>query len=273
MKRDGLVEAARALRESAEREAPRADETRARVMATLRAEQARRLTILRVAVPLAAVLVGSLAWAAAAGKLPSSSALFAAHQAEPPPAPQHRPTPWSSATTLPPTTLPPELAMASQPAEPGPAPPEPLEVGGDPQTPGPPAAPTPAVPSAVASSGTVMPGPERAPSRVAAGHRGDPQPPSPSEADDEALYTRAHRLHFVDHDPGAALAAWDTYLHALPRGRFALESRYNRALCLVRLGRRGEAAAALDSFAKGVHDGYRQTEARALLEAMGSAPP
>jgi TolA-binding protein len=108
-----------------------------------------------------------------------------------------------------------------------------------------------------------------------AGLQADPRPgspPGPSD-DDEALYTRAHRLHFVDRDPGAALAAWDAYLRAYPRGRLAPESRYNRALCLVRLGRRDEARAALAGFAKGTYGGYRQAEARSLLEAMESAPP
>jgi hypothetical protein len=74
----------------------------------------------------------------------------------------------------------------------------------------------------------------------------------------------------VDKNPGAALAAWDAYLREFPRGRLAVESRYNRALCLVRLNRRDEAAAALAGFAKGAYGGYRQAEARALLDAMES---
>jgi hypothetical protein len=227
MKRDVLVEATRALREAAEQEAPsasppRADETRARVMASLRAGQARRLSILRVVVPLAAVLVGSLAWAAAEGKVAASIRALLA--------------PTSSA----PAESPIELQSREPVASPAPPPvAEPVIV--------PPAAPAPRV-AAVASS-----------------PRSASPPPTP---DDEALYTRAHRLHFVDHDPGAALAAWDAYLRAFPRGRLALESRYNRALCLVRLGRNDEASEALAGFAGGAYGGYRQAEARALLEAI-----
>jgi len=46
-----------------------------------------------------------------------------------------------------------------------------------------------------------------------------------------------------------------------------LEARYNRAICLVRLGRRAGARAALAPFASGAYGGYRQEDARALLDA------
>jgi hypothetical protein len=86
---------------------------------------------------------------------------------------------------------------------------------------------------------------------------------------DLALYREAHRAHFVQRDSRAALAAWDRYLAAHPRGSFALEARYNRALCLVRLGRHDAARQALAPFAAGdVGGGYRRTEASALLEAL-----
>src|SRR5947207_12740849 len=58
------------------------------------------------------------------------------------------------------------------------------------------------------------------------------RPPAPPPV--EALYRRAHELHFHGGDPAAALAAWDRYLAAEPDGRFAVEARYNRALVLVR---------------------------------------
>jgi hypothetical protein len=86
-----------------------------------------------------------------------------------------------------------------------------------------------------------------------------------------ALYKEAHRIHFAERDPGAALRAWDAYLRADPRGRFAVEAHYNRALCLVRLGREAEARRALEVFARGAYGGYRQAEARALIEAMEEA--
>lgn len=50
-------------------------------------------------------------------------------------------------------------------------------------------------------------------------------------------------------------------------GRFASEASYNRALCLVRLGRHAEAKRALEPFASGTM-GYRQSEARQLLQEL-----
>lgn len=86
---------------------------------------------------------------------------------------------------------------------------------------------------------------------------------------DLALYREAHRAHFVQRNWGAALAGWDRYLAAHPRGNFAVEARYNRALCLVRLGRHDAARQALAPFAAGaVGGGYRSAEASALLEAL-----
>src|SRR5690606_9995452 len=62
---------------------------------------------------------------------------------------------------------------------------------------------------------------------------------------EEARYRAAHETHFVARDWSRALRAWDDYLAAYPKGRFAPEARYNRALALVRLGRRDEAREAL----------------------------
>jgi hypothetical protein len=52
------------------------------------------------------------------------------------------------------------------------------------------------------------------------------------------------------------------------RAGLVLEARYNRAICLMRLGRRTEAIAALRPFADGEWTGYRQEEARALLREI-----
>jgi hypothetical protein len=87
--------------------------------------------------------------------------------------------------------------------------------------------------------------------------------------DTDALYREAHDAHFVRKDPAAALASWDRYLAvAGPSGRFTLEARYNRAISLVRLGRRAEAATALRPFANGDYGGYRRDEARELLRTL-----
>lgn len=90
--------------------------------------------------------------------------------------------------------------------------------------------------------------------------------------DTDALYQRAHALHFQAHDHAAARAAWEAYLRAAPTGRYATLAHYNRALCLVRLGRREEAKRALQPFASGAAGGYRRAEARSLLEALEARP-
>jgi hypothetical protein len=87
----------------------------------------------------------------------------------------------------------------------------------------------------------------------------------PAARGEENLYGRAHRAHFVDDAPRRALAAWDAYLAAYPHGVFAPEARYNRALCLLRLGRRADAARALRPFADGRFGGYRRADAQVLL--------
>lgn len=90
-------------------------------------------------------------------------------------------------------------------------------------------------------------------------------------AEEQRMYAAAHREHFVDHDPAAALHGWDAYLAAYPRGRFAIEARYNRAIALVRLGKRAEGRAALAPFADGKEGGYRKAEARELLDVLDAA--
>jgi hypothetical protein len=91
--------------------------------------------------------------------------------------------------------------------------------------------------------------------------------PAETPAETEArAYGLAHRAHFVDDAPARALAAWNDYLATYPEGVFAPEARYNRALCLVRLGRFHEAARALRPFLRTGPDGYRHTEARLLSD-------
>jgi hypothetical protein len=90
----------------------------------------------------------------------------------------------------------------------------------------------------------------------------------PQEDEDNRLYGVAHRAHFQRQDPALALAAWNAYLHAMPDGRFTAEARYNRALCLVRLGRASDARAELEPFAAGKFGAYRREEARRLLALL-----
>ena len=54
-----------------------------------------------------------------------------------------------------------------------------------------------------------------------------------------------------------------------PQARFFLEARYNRAIALVRLGRKAEAVEALRPFAAAPPGSYRRTEARDLLRFLG----
>jgi hypothetical protein len=85
---------------------------------------------------------------------------------------------------------------------------------------------------------------------------------------DLALYQRAHALHFGGADRTLALAAWDGYLKAFPRGTFAPEARLNRAVCLAKLGRTAEAEGVLGEIERGRFgkDGRRQ--ARKILGVL-----
>ncbi len=103
----------------------------------------------------------------------------------------------------------------------------------------------------------------------------DPDVPGalpPIDPAERRAYEEAHALHFEAHAPAAALGAWDGYLTRYPNGRFSVEARYNRALTLVRLGRRDEAREALTPFADGSHGEYRRREASELIDALASEP-
>jgi len=100
--------------------------------------------------------------------------------------------------------------------------------------------------------------------------RPEPAPdPSTSTPDrQDSVYGDAHREHFASKDPARALAAWDAYLREFPEGRFAPEAGYNRGIALVRLHRNAQAIDALRPFAEGRYGGYRQKEARELVDAL-----
>ena len=115
--------------------------------------------------------------------------------------------------------------------------------------------------------------PERAPTTRAPTNRARPrgslhERARAPEVGAEELYARAHHLHFAVGDKLAALAGWDRYLFAQPSGGLAPEARYNRALCLIALGRTQQAVDALSSIAEGADGNYRQREARRLLRVL-----
>ncbi|MDI1484201.1 hypothetical protein [Polyangium sp. y55x31] len=279
MNDDVLRAATRALREEADASKGRGAETRARVLATLKARRARKLAAIRVMVPLAAVLVGSVAWADATHRLPSvwyeikQDLGFGREEEEAP----------AEAMSNPPAAAPAAknvkgAAPAEAPAEKAEAPAEKVaeaepEVSPTPSEPQ--AAPVDAVGAPMVAAPKIAaaePPKASAPSETA-----EEAPvaaaPAPRVDSDDALYRAAHQAHFVTRDPAAALAAWDAYLRAAPRGRFAPEAHYNRALCLVRLGRTAEAERTLELFASGSFGGYRKAEAKALLDAMRGPTP
>ena len=99
-----------------------------------------------------------------------------------------------------------------------------------------------------------------------------PAADTPNESDAQLdAYRTAHRVHFDGGSPAASLAAWDRYLADFPAGSFADDARFNRALCLIRLGRIAEARRALAPFADAPSGSYRQTEASSLLQGLGKA--
>jgi len=87
---------------------------------------------------------------------------------------------------------------------------------------------------------------------------------------DEAYYRSScdRDLRRIGYCTIAALAAWDRYLAVDARGPLVLEARFNRAVCLVSLGRKAEARLALAPFANGEYGSYRRNEARTLRSRL-----
>jgi len=115
--------------------------------------------------------------------------------------------------------------------------------------------------------------PPVAASRPAPAKASVPAPPAASVAAsppnaDLALYRQAHALHFSGGDRSLTLAAWDAYLRTFPRGTFAPEARLNRAVCLAQLGRQAEAERVLSDIERGRFGRDGRGQAKKLLEAL-----
>ena len=241
---DLLRRAARSLQEETDGPSSAARFTRLRVMASLRETQVKRRTQTVLLLPFAACLAATAAWGMAAGVVPDirnsiTRALGITPPADPAPPLKAKPAPRKPAPQRAP-----EAPEPQENAIPAPPPVEELAPAPEPE---PSVRPTPARVLTVAPS---------------------KQPKTAADPAHE-LYRAAHEAHFVAHDCGRALAGWDAYLRAAPRGGLAVEARYNRALCLVRLGRSEEARRALEPFARGASGSYRQREAAGLLEVLG----
>ncbi|HEY6555818.1 MAG TPA: hypothetical protein VI072_01040 [Polyangiaceae bacterium] len=257
MNDDLLRQAASALREETKAAEQPAAFTRARIMASLHGGKRRRRWHVAVLVPIAAVLAGSTALAGVGKGITWQGVAVAVGLQEPSADPARvAPKVFSRApfgarrSSRAPEAVSFEARIAEMAplAEPEPARVEQLTQG----------AAAEALPKRrVAAAGNR--GPVAAPAITRQSRPADP------ELD---LYRSAHALHFSGADPRAALAAWDAYLARAPRGRFALEARYNRAICLARLGQTSAAESALEPFASGEHGEYRKESARALRDAL-----
>jgi hypothetical protein len=95
-----------------------------------------------------------------------------------------------------------------------------------------------------------------------------PAPPDDGERRALRAYREAERLQFDDKDYVHALVAWDRYIPLAGKSPLLVDARWQRALCLVRLGRADEAREALEPFARGELGAYRRDEARTILDTL-----
>ena len=274
---DFLERATQAAREAAP-EHDRAAETRAKIMAAGRGRVIKRRRLATWLLPLAAAFV-------ATGALAGGARWFGANVVVPAPqvtatatATPTAPRPVSTGRALPTTTAPEPIASApeSLPVVAPPSdPPAPSRVDAPlPRVaPSMPVGEAPVSPPVTAPPAVTAPPPVTAPPANAPADPPAPAPPPVKETIDPAedLYRAAHEAHFRGGNPSAAIAAWDKYLAAAPNGRFAPEARFNRAMALLRAGRRAEGLSALEPFANGSFGGYRKQEAQRLLDAAKDA--
>lgn len=247
MNQDVLKQAIKALSESGH-EQQGGKYTRERLMASLHERRRRSNTRFAVLLPMAAIFVGSTAFAAVTGRLETLvvSALDVVGLVP-------NTAPWSAEAPANPR---PALGAPGK-ARPAAALPA--------EAPAPPSADPVPVPEVVPSAETPAEPPATSDGR---GARRQAKPASALENDAHEVYRRAHAAHFKSHDLSGALRGYEAYLAQQPSGRFAVDARYNRALCLVRLGRQAEAQPELERFARGSYGGYRQVDAQRLLAAL-----
>jgi hypothetical protein len=269
-----LRRATAALRETTAAPNPSSGATRARLLESAhQRHEARRGRVWRWLLALASTLVVSTATARVAVYWPEAWKAIAPALSEAPKtiaAARPRKQRIATSAAAQPTVLP------ALPAPPSLAPP--------PLVPQPPEAERPAlaqIDDVVAPRGVQVESPAKAKrlrARDTSTADGERSPRAPlaevaaaAEPVELTLFRRAQRLHLA-RDP-EALIAWDAYLRVSAHGVLAPEAKYNRALCLVRLGRTAEARAALEPFARGELNGYRRAEARALLDAFSGIAP
>jgi len=247
MSDDVLSRATKALREETRGDDASARFTRSRIMASAHEQRVKRRTRLAFLIPIAATFMAATAWGAANGKIGQAfhavSEVLGIARHDVPPAPN---------TSAPRRSVEAPVTSVTHPApRPPDVPPAPTVEAATPPAPEPVAAVALAPPARTAVAASA--------SGTAGGGSRDPA---------FELYRIAHQAHFVERDSSRALSAWDAYLKAAPNGPLALEARYNRALCLVRLHRSADARAALTPFAAGRFGGYRKKEAAELLAAL-----
>jgi hypothetical protein len=248
---DLLARATRALRDESADDDASARLTRARIMGSLQEGRVRRRTRVAFLIPIAATFAAASAFGAAGGRAERAfdavARVFGVHR-EAPPVKTQRSAPPGGRSSHPAPERAPAPVVAPPPAPEAPPLPEPTS--------------TPVAVAATSSPVGAIAAGERSRAPLSGGAGAAARDPA------FELYKDAHRAHFVERDDARALTAWNAYLRAAPGGSFAMEARYNRALCLVRLQRSAEARAALKPFAEGRYGGYRQAEAAKLLDAL-----
>lgn len=257
-----LDSAVRALRNHYGGQSAQAAQTEEQILARL---APRRELSWRWPLSLAALFIGSTAWAGSQGHLGDwvQETFFAAAESTRTPDPQ----PPARSLSVPSTNSPaPPLTQEPDPArQPTAASPLQAELARPLPSESPTHGQAPSTQAPKISS--VQPAPSPAPA--------PPLPHPNAESSTEtalSIYQRAHQSHFVSKDYLSALRDWEHYLKLAPAGPLALEARYNRALALLHLGRKSEAQAALEPFVRGQYGGYRQQEAQQLTDYLEGPP-